>query len=490
MDNKALSNIVIVSLLIVVTISAIVVVWYFILPVFNNLGKGFSPLNASENNSESSGNLNGGCELTKAYWNNESVMEGDNVNLIVKGENCTGKTVSFEIREDDGYLGYDAVNTTPFSAVFNGDVLTTSWKAEWRQDWFWDPEYYFIAAVEGKSIKSELLGVGKLTKLSPLEDCKTIVNNGEGRINIVIFADNEIANGYAEKFLSYEPMKANAGAFNFFYIDSYKPDCEIYQGIAMLCRSKEMIKKASSCPNDYILAIETHSSDIRSSAFLNIMSINKALPPTVILHEFGHVFAGLGEEYTPAILPNSAKNCARNVETKEEDCNRQFGSNVGVDRNGCYDGCSLNNYYRSIDNGVMRTLSSSDYGLFNNKIMLQRLTESTASAGITINPVPSVTGGVVNPLGEPNINCSSEEYYLLEGVSNSIDNITFNPNASVEQGCAGNNGYGEIEYNITQNGTSIVGGSFNPTYIFTDGIGEQGVGGNIAGDTVVNREKI
>ncbi len=486
MNNKALGNIVIVSLLIVVTISAIVIVWTFVLPIFNNLGKDFSPLNSSGNNSENNGDLNGGssggCELIKAYWNNDSTVEGDNVNLIVRGKNCNGKTASFEIREDDEWWGYDAVNITPFLAVFNGDVSTTSWKAEWQSDVVRDPEYYFIATVEGKNIKSGLLGVGLKTKFSPLEACKTIINNGRGGINIVIFADDGTANDYAEKFLSYEPMKANARAFNFFYIDSYKPDCEIYQGIAMLCRSKDMIKKASSCPNDYILVIESHSSDIRSSAFLNIMSINSALPPTVVQHEFGHVFAGLGEEYFPAILPNSAKNCAKNIpsgETGEYYCDKQFGNRTNIDRNGCFVECSNKDYYRSIDNGVMRTLSSNDYGLFNNKIMLQRLVESVR--GISINPVPPlVTGGVVD-LGI-NSDCSSREYYLLEGVSNGLENMTFSPNASVEQGCASSNGYGEVQYNITENGTSIISGSFNPIYIFTDGIGEEGVGGNIKGD--------
>src|SRR3989344_7710825 len=126
MNNKALSNIVIVSLLIVVTISAIVIVWSFLLPVFSNLGKDFSPLNASENDSQGNG-LNedsSSCELTKAYWNNESVIEGDSVNLIAEGKNCDGKTVSFEIKEDDGGFGDDAVNITPSSAIFNGAVLT------------------------------------------------------------------------------------------------------------------------------------------------------------------------------------------------------------------------------------------------------------------------------------------------------------------------------------------------------------------------------
>ena len=483
-NNKSFS--VLVSLfLILFSVSIVTFIWYSISPIFYGLsdnilveiGEGFSPsqnISLGENLSEQ---VN--CELKGAYWSNETVSEGDYVNLIVEGGDCAGQTIEFEIREDDGIFGYDPIFINPLPGVFNGNSLIKAWRAEWQKDIF-DPEYYFIAFAGNKTIKSELLSVSRSTRLSPLEVCKTIKDNGEGRVNIVIFADGTTANKYADYFLSSYPMSNNKDAFNIYYIDSYQLDCEIYKGIAMLCRSKDMIKKASSCPNDYIIAIKEYDSNIRSSAFLNIMSINSALPPTVLQHEFGHAFAGLAEEYAPAILPKNARNCAKNnnPDNPEEDCNYQFGPNIGIDRNGCYPECSSGDYYRSIDNGVMRTLSSEDYGLFNNKVILERLKESTKNVNIN--------GGTLS-LPSPRI-CPLEEYYLLEG---NYDYITGNATldrVTIEQGCTSGNGYGEIPYKIIYNSNVLVQGKLNPVYIFSDGVGEEGINGDINGKTYINNE--
>jgi len=455
--KKGISNIVVISLSILLVIAGVVLVWQFILPLVKGLGKinNFSP---TDNNSFS-------CTLTKARWGNESAVMGDMVTMDVEGNGCEGKTVNFDVKEDDGFLGSDPVSIVPSGVVFGDNKAMTTWIAEWQKDFSGDPEYYFTASIESQSVKSGLLSVSKTTLTSPLETCKTIVNNGNGRVNIVIFADSQTAQKYVGYFLSFYPMSSNKNAFNFYYIDSYQPQCEIYKGIAMLCRSKDMIKKAASCPNDYIMAIETHPSEIRSSAFLNIMSINSNLPSSVVQHEFGHVFAGLAEEYTPAILPKNAKNC---VDT----CDK---FNV---KDGCYQECSKSDYFRSIENGVMRTLSSNDYGKFDNSIMLQRLKESTKNL--------QITGGVID---DPVSECNSEHYYLLDGnYSYGTGNITINK-VSLEQGCASSNGYGEVQYNISDNQTNLGSGSFNPIYIFSDGVSQEGINADIDGETYINTDE-
>lgn len=93
------------------------------------------------------------CILKSASWilNDNPVKKGTQVGLQVLGDaNCAGKTVSFEIREDDGVLGWNRVASNPNRAVFdsNGKAVTT-WLAEFQQDGFYGvnnpPEYYFIA---------------------------------------------------------------------------------------------------------------------------------------------------------------------------------------------------------------------------------------------------------------------------------------------------------------------------------------------------------
>ena len=148
--------------------------------------------------------------------------------------------------------------------------------------------------------------------------------------------------------------------FNFYYIDNYQPKCEIYQDKALLCYNKDIVRKAASCPHDFIVVIKEDSRNIRSSAYMNVMSINSKHSLTVLLHEFGHVFVNLAEEYVPAKLPKKAKNCV-------DECTK-FSI-----KDGCYEGCSKADYFRSINNGIMRTLSSTNFGIFNKKLITDKI---------------------------------------------------------------------------------------------------------------------
>src|SRR3989344_2235631 len=146
-----------------------------------------------------------------------------------------------------------------------------------------------------------------------LVGCKTIQRNSDNGIDIVFFADNEkIVKEYINYFLSVSPFDNYKDRFNFYYIGDYYPLCELYKGIALLCYSRDLVKKASSCPNDYIVVINSEEGEeIRSSSYMNVMSVNAKHPSSVIIHEFGHAFVNLAEEYVPAKIPrNSAGNCA------------------------------------------------------------------------------------------------------------------------------------------------------------------------------------
>lgn len=99
------------------------------------------------------------CSLTGGSWVStlNPTNEGSIVTLVVSSAGpCTGKQVSFEVREDDGLLGSDPVTTNPSAATFTSpDSVSTSWVAEYQPDGFEGindpPEYYFITAISDGS---------------------------------------------------------------------------------------------------------------------------------------------------------------------------------------------------------------------------------------------------------------------------------------------------------------------------------------------------
>ena len=306
-------------------------------------------------------------------------------------------------------------------------------------------------------------------KESILEKCNTLFYNGDDKTNLVFFSNGEEAKKYMDSLFQFNILNKRKDEFNFFYIDDYKPDCELYNGIALFCHSRDLVKKASSCPNDYVVVIEKQSPSIRSSSYLNVMSINSENTITVLAHEFGHAFANLAEEYVPANkLPRDQRNCV-------EECEDFLGL-----ENGCFQGCSKDNLIRSIENGIMRTLKSEEFGNFNEYLIDLRVEESKKikSKSITRKAV-SLTGRAIKVVED----CSDDEYYLIEA---SYQNGTIEVlSKSIERGCVGSNGFGDLSYNFTFENTSIDSGNFNAELIFTDGETEDG---EIDGELFENNE--
>ena len=290
--------------------------------------------------------------------------------------------------------------------------------------------------------KSENLSLNPINTNNPLIECKVIKQTESGNINLLFFSKKETAEKYANSLLEISPFNENKESFNIYYIDNYKPKCEIYKEQALLCYNEELIKKAASCPNDIIVAIEEENKEIRSSSYMNLLSINSQHPLIVIAHEFGHSFANLAEEYVPAKIPKGAKNCVK-------DC-----SNFGETKEGCFQGCSKSDYYRSTEAGIMRTLSSINYGIFNENIISNEINKKIEQL--------SLTGHTI----ENKEDCSNKKYYLIKGIySNekiSIKSIT------TEIGCAGGNGKGSFIYEqILKNNVVIEKEDFSPEFIFT-----------------------
>jgi len=247
---------------------------------------------------------------------------------------------------------------------------------------------------------------------SNLEECNTLVYNSDSAINMVFFGSEQETQEYVDFFYQTQPYKNHKEKFNFYYIDSYEPNCELYKNIAILCYTRENLEKAASCPHDFIIVLQDAERELRSSAYVNLVSINTKHAKTVQTHEFGHIIANLAEEYTPANLPKGQKNCG-------ETC-----SLFGGLENGCFEGCSKSNMIRSIENGVMRTLRSNDYGTYDNKLVNDFITENIKriKSGKAVlapykspqgSPAPSpLTGEVIH---EPPINCEDQNAILVTG---------------------------------------------------------------------------
>jgi hypothetical protein len=279
-----------------------------------------------------------------------------------------------------------------------------------------------------------------------LEDCNTLEFNDNEATNIVFFSEKSEATKYKEFFQETPPFNKHKPAFNFYYINSYTPKCELYKGIAILCHNKETIKKGASCPNDYLIVLDKQPSKIRSSAYENVISINTNHPLTVLTHEFGHAFANLAEEYTPARVPRGSNNCV-------QDC-----ADFRYETEGCYEGCSQSNYFRSIPNGVMKTLSSNEFGTLNEALIIERIKDLSPK-------LATITGNAIkNP-------CNEQDYYLIEGQykqgpdnQNSMQLLS----RTAETGCPGDNGVGGFDYQLqTAEGTPLTESNFNPELIFT-----------------------
>jgi len=274
---------------------------------------------------------------------------------------------------------------------------------------------------------------------SPQEGCKTLKSSPEGRVNIVFFAEKEQIERYSDFLLNIPPFNQTKDQLNFYYIDAYTPSCELYKETAILCYSKELLKEASVCPNDYLVVLKDEKRDIRSSSYMNVLSLNTAQPLSVFAHEFGHSFANLADEYTPATLPKRQENCKDSC-TQFEDM-------------GCFQGCSKDSYFRASSNGLMKTLSARDYGLFDSVLILKKLGN---------NPEVKITGKVI----QEKPNCSSQRYRLIEGtyLSGEMKIIS----QSIQIGCLGSNGEGGFEYKLMMKDKTASTSNFNPELIFTD----------------------
>jgi hypothetical protein len=275
------------------------------------------------------------------------------------------------------------------------------------------------------------------------EKCKTLFFSDKNAINLLFFGDEVQIQPYVNELFSINPFRKNKDSFNVFFTPQ-EINCSIYEETAILCHSLDLFRKASVCPNDYIIVLSDLSPSLRSSSYMQVVSINTYSKLRVLPHEFAHAFANLADEYVPADLPRGQKNCVEN-------CSSFQGINEG-----CFEGCSQESYYRSIDRGLMSTLDSDNYGLFNERIIQERINKSKRNSLLTGFSIEGYS-------------CNIENYYLI--IANYKNEKIEIQRIQLEVGCARefSNG-GDFYYSVKDDSDNIViNGEFEPSLVFTDG---------------------
>lgn len=248
-----------------------------------------------------------------------------------------------------------------------------------------------IMASNGK-LNLRLQNNGAKTLVSPIElndiniQCTTILFNDVNTktLDLVFIPYGYVDKGkfrddvfeYANEVISKtEPFKSKKGILNVFLVDiGNELKCQISSYISCDNHQTELI--ASRCPHDYTFILVDRNvimdfiDPVRSSAVSNIIRVNTADNKRVIVHEFGHAFGGLADEYI-----DEGSYTVYNFEVDDYPNCDLSGCNKWSDINntGCIKGCSLNSAFRSIDNSIMRSLNVDYFGELNEIIIDKKI---------------------------------------------------------------------------------------------------------------------
>ncbi len=223
------------------------------------------------------------------------------------------------------------------------------------------------------------LNIQQASSLAPnidsVSECKSIEYNGEDRIDLLFISSYEDAKHYSDYLFTVEPYKTYRDYFNVQFLDE-QVECERYKDIALLCYTDQILDLAKKCEHDYLIVLKEDEKQIRSSAYGKVVSINKVHEDSVLIHELGHAIANFAEEYGGAKIPPGSKNC-------QSQCNKFEGE---VDS--CVQECSTSTHYRSIPTGVMRSLITDNYGIYDIALLTELLEKNKPkTSSITGNQV-------------------------------------------------------------------------------------------------------
>lgn len=225
--------------------------------------------------------------------------------------------------------------------------------------------------------------IDALSKEDQKEECTSVFYTSEPSqgVDIVFLGQaykdsedfkSEVYKYINDVFFSLEPFRSNRDKFNFYMIDNFKDLGCTFNGYA-ICDNFKVKKLASKCPHEFIFIlidrnkIKDFINPIRSSAVSNIANINTADKPLVVMHEFGHSFADLADEYIdPYYLTTKFEGL------KYPNCdNKECSKWSSIEGTGCFKGCSTSGFYRGTDDSLMKSLSSNYFGPINEEAIMK-----------------------------------------------------------------------------------------------------------------------
>lgn len=211
-------------------------------------------------------------------------------------------------------------------------------------------------------------------KVANQPTCITMVDKGSSadKLDIVFVADRYKASEMAafiakasstmNKLLTFEPFNINANKINFHRVEY--ATTETCSGAPCL-DSVELSKVASMCPYDEaVLLSDSLDGFFRSYAYsAGNAFVYAGAADIVVTHELGHSFAVLSDEYVESGQPSATSSVEQSVNC---DVSSACAKWSGVAGTGCYNGCYYRmGFYRSINNGVMRSNSATTFGTLN-----------------------------------------------------------------------------------------------------------------------------
>ncbi|MDP3899740.1 MAG: M64 family metallopeptidase, partial [bacterium] len=163
-------------------------------------------------------------------------------------------------------------------------------------------------------------------------------------------------------FVTIAPFDTQQSKMNFYRVDSeLNMGCGSSGSWQPNCNATNIYTAASVCPYDKVIVLV--DGNFSSWSTLNGFAIVDAQDPIFdwnTVHEFGHSFAGLYPEYIKYLGTGGSAsiivNCDSNASCSKWDT---------VPGAGCFAGCTYNDWYRSINSGLMRTSGSTDFGPVN-----------------------------------------------------------------------------------------------------------------------------
>jgi len=172
-----------------------------------------------------------------------------------------------------------------------------------------------------------------------------------------------------------EPFKSNEDKFNFYFVNRTTDlECELgCFGIDRLvcCNDNKVKQTAAQCPSDEIFVlIDTKDFCGASKDYATVCTIEDSRAGLVLVHEFGHTFGGLGDEYS----------YGKSGDTNVPNCDVAGCSKwSGIPGTGCFPTCGYTNLFRATNRNSLMNIYIDNFGPVSTGVLIDKLSNFKSS---------------------------------------------------------------------------------------------------------------